>query len=76
MFAFSMMINGTLTMTRFAIRDAIYRIARFGAYNAAICDLGAYNESDIANRESTAIHRKSPMLQYSARQITSQIASL
>ena len=43
-------------MTRFAIRDAIYRV---------IWVVTGYNERDVANRKSPAIHRKSPMcLQY------------
>ena len=77
-------------MTRFAIRDAIYRAiwclqcsdSRFAmSPRFAIRDLGVYNESDVANRESPAIRRKSPMcLQYrdlrrDTRFATSQIAS-
>ena len=62
--------KGTSTMTRFAIRDAIYRAiwclqcsdSRFAMPpRFAICDLCVYNESDVANRKSPAIHRKSPM---------------
>ena len=62
-------------MTRFAIRDAIYRAIWWLQCSDLRCrrdlrgdlsrDLSGYNESDVANRKSPAIRRKTPRwLQY------------
>ena len=66
--------NGTSTMTRFAVCDAVYRAIwclkcrglRFAA-TAAVCGsrLGVYNKSGAANREPSAARRKTQLcLQY------------